>query len=229
MTLMVAIDDTGVLAHDFGPGGYNAQKFQQFLEDKLFPTLNHCCTIVLDNAHFHKTDTVATCCHWHDHKLLFLCPYSPHLNAAEHVFSKVKGFIKKQTVADANGLLAHVNTAIERVSADNTTGWIRDVHRNFLIAHAGQSLGVFYSNQDHLLDIEAVHHEELARLAEMDRLQAEQPEGDDGDDIESEMEEEGEEEDEEEVEEVVEQVDDEQENAQHHHSPPHTRSGHQFR
>ncbi|KAF8924789.1 hypothetical protein BGZ47_003699, partial [Haplosporangium gracile] len=97
-------------------------------------------------------------------------------------------------------------SVIERVSASNTTGWIRDVHRNFLIAHAGQSLGVFYSNQNHLLDIEAVHHEELARLAEMDRLQAEQPEGDNEEDIEFEMEEEDEEkeEEEEEVDDVVE-------------------------
>lgn len=237
MTLMVAIDSTGVLAHEFGPGGYNSQRFEQFLEEVLFPILGRRRTIVLDNARFHKTDAVAACCRRHGHKLLFLCPYSPHLNAAEHVFSKVKGFVKKQTVADADGLIAHVSTAIERITSDNASGWIRDVHRNFLLAHSGQSLGVFYSNQDHLLDIEAAHHEELARLNELDRLLADQSEGDDGEDIESEMDEEDEESEgsgDEEEQGVggmgnEEEVELQQEMARRHRSPPHTRSGLPFR
>ncbi|OAQ23347.1 hypothetical protein K457DRAFT_25210 [Linnemannia elongata AG-77] len=131
MTLMVAIDDAGVLAHDFGPGGYNAEKFEQFLEVKLFSTLDRRRTIVLDNARFHKTDA---------------------------------GFVKKLRAADADGLLAYVNTTIERVFASNTIAWIRDIHRNVLIANAGQSLRVFFSNQDHLLEIEAAHYEERPAL-----------------------------------------------------------------
>lgn len=69
-----------------------AQVFHDWLHKHLLPKLKHGTIIVLDNARFHKKKetedlvTKAGC------RLLFLPPYSPHLNPIEKLWGNMKKF-----------------------------------------------------------------------------------------------------------------------------------------
>ncbi|KAF9342523.1 hypothetical protein BGX26_007355, partial [Mortierella sp. AD094] len=77
------------------------------------------------------------------HTLLFLPPYSPHLNAAEFVFSSVKTHVR-QEVVQAETLPVHVASGLARIDAAMARGWIREVGRNFQLSLAGAPLGRLY-------------------------------------------------------------------------------------
>ncbi|OAQ28966.1 hypothetical protein K457DRAFT_75426, partial [Linnemannia elongata AG-77] len=83
MSSVVAVDQTGILAHHFKRGAYNQETFTKFLEDQVFPSPEPRHRILLmDNAKFHKTQRVRDPITGSGHTLLFLPPYSPHPNAA---------------------------------------------------------------------------------------------------------------------------------------------------
>jgi hypothetical protein len=95
MSLVIAVDKTGILAYHFKRGAYNQDSYTEFLKDNLFPQLGGRRRILLmDNARFHKTRKVQDAIDAGGHTLLFLPPYSPHLNAAESVFSSVKTHVR---------------------------------------------------------------------------------------------------------------------------------------
>lgn len=91
MSLVIAVDKTGILAYHFKRGAYNQDSSIKFLEDKLFPRFDDRHRILLmDSAKFHETQKVQDAITTGGHTLLLFPPYSPHLNAAESVFSSVK-------------------------------------------------------------------------------------------------------------------------------------------
>jgi len=49
----------------------------------------------MDNASFHRSDTIDQLCAEASVKLLYLPPYSPDLNPIEEFFAKLKAFIKR--------------------------------------------------------------------------------------------------------------------------------------
>ncbi|KAF9301305.1 hypothetical protein BG003_002876, partial [Podila horticola] len=56
MSLVIAVDETGILAYQFKRGAYNQETFAEFLENQLFPHLEaRRCILLMDNARFHKT------------------------------------------------------------------------------------------------------------------------------------------------------------------------------
>jgi len=97
----------------------------------------------MDNARFHKTQQVQDAITTGGHTLLLLPPYSPHLNAAESVFSSVKTHVR-QEVIEAETLAGHVASSLARINAAMARGWIREVGRNFQLSLAGAPLGRLY-------------------------------------------------------------------------------------
>ncbi|KAG0256280.1 hypothetical protein BGZ95_005542 [Linnemannia exigua] len=83
----------------------------------------------MDNARFHKTQKVQDAITTGGHTLLLLPSYSPHLNAAEPVFSSVKTYVIQEVV-----------------EAETLAGQVRgsEVGRNFQISLAGAPLGRLY-------------------------------------------------------------------------------------
>ncbi|KAG0247409.1 hypothetical protein BGZ95_008715 [Linnemannia exigua] len=98
----------------------------------------------MDNARFHKTQRVQDSITGNGHTLLFLPPYSPHLNAAESVFSSVKTHVR-QEVIQAEILAGHVERGLARIDAAMARGWIREVGRNFQLSLAAAPLGRLYN------------------------------------------------------------------------------------
>lgn len=92
----------------------NKNAFLAFLETTLLPTLAQGSVLVLDNWTVHHGNDVKELVEGCGCELLYLPTYSPDLNPIEHLFAKVKAFIKAlrpDTVATlVNAFCAAVKT-----------------------------------------------------------------------------------------------------------------------
>lgn len=151
MSLLVAIDHTGILTYNFKHSAYNQESFTEFLQDKLFPILQEGppCYLLMDNAKFHKTKRVRDAIADTGHIQKLLPPYSPHLNAAESIFSSVKVHVHKEVVK-AETLSGHVSNALRQITATMATGWICEVGWNFELSILGCCLGDLYDTRQAL-------------------------------------------------------------------------------
>lgn len=71
-------------------GTCNAALFNAWLEQHLLPILKPGSVIVLDNAAFHKSRKTIELIKAAECKILFLPPYSPHLNPIEKLWANIK-------------------------------------------------------------------------------------------------------------------------------------------
>lgn len=71
-------------------GTCNTLLLNAWLTDHLLPALPAGSTLVLDNAAFHKAASTQAIVAQAGHQLLFLPPYSPHLNPIEKLWANLK-------------------------------------------------------------------------------------------------------------------------------------------
>lgn len=88
--LLAARNREDLLAPVLIPGSINAVVFETWLAEQLLPTLPPHCLLVLDNARFHRPESVTEMATAAGHEVLFLPPYSPDLNKIEHDFAALK-------------------------------------------------------------------------------------------------------------------------------------------
>lgn len=90
---------TGIVAAQMGrdilapctyDGTMNHERFENWFETQLLPSLPKETVIVLDNASFHRKETLYSLAQKQDCFLIFLPPYSPQLNPIEHFWSWLK-------------------------------------------------------------------------------------------------------------------------------------------
>ena len=86
-------------------GTCSALLVEEWLENHLFKELTESSLIILDNAPFHRKSKLHELAEKHDHKILFLPPYSPDFNPIEQTF----GVLKRRR------LYAPANTTIEQL------------------------------------------------------------------------------------------------------------------
>lgn len=87
ITVILAVSpESGIVAFDLKFATGNTITFTDFLKRKLLPALSRepRRLLVLDNTSFHHSEPVQTAVEQSHHDLLFLPPYSPHLNLAEY-------------------------------------------------------------------------------------------------------------------------------------------------
>jgi hypothetical protein len=101
-------------------GRLNAQHFLQSLE-ALLPTLRRPTVLVLDNASVHRAKVVqAKRREWKAKglRLLFLPPYSPHLNRIEVLWRQMKyRWLEPDTYCDFPTLCHHVTSLLDQVGS----------------------------------------------------------------------------------------------------------------
>lgn len=71
-------------------GNCNTEVVNGWLEHMARPYLNDNVVVVMDNAAFHKSKETERIITKTGAKLLFLPPYSPHLNPIEQTFGTIK-------------------------------------------------------------------------------------------------------------------------------------------
>lgn len=71
-------------------GTCNTIFFNEWLENHLIPALPDRSVVILDNATFHKSRKTVKLLKAAGHTILFLPPYSPHLNKIEKLWGTIK-------------------------------------------------------------------------------------------------------------------------------------------
>jgi len=145
VSLVAAVGREGIIASEVMLGAFNSEKYEAFFANKLLGALKGPRTIIMDNVPFHRTNAVRDLIQAKGYTCLHLPPYTPHLNAAEWVFSNVKAHVKKQDLKDRETLTEHINNGLHRITPDMCIGWMREVNRNFGRANRGEPLGRLYT------------------------------------------------------------------------------------
>jgi transposase len=103
----------------------NKNAFLSFLETTLLPTLPKGSVIVMDNWSVHHGDEVRKLVKRFGCELLYLPTYSPDLNPIEHLFAKVKAFIKSLCPDTTDKLIQAFCAAVETVSPEHALNAFR--------------------------------------------------------------------------------------------------------
>ncbi len=88
--LAARMPDGSLEATQLWEGTCNSAIFNDWLENRLGPFLNHDHIVIMDNAAFHKSDKTRQILRDRGATLLYLPPYSPDLNPVEHDFAALK-------------------------------------------------------------------------------------------------------------------------------------------
>lgn len=98
-SIIAAINVDGNVAYNIIEGSMNKYKLFWWTYLELLPRMNAYpnpnSIIVLDNVSFHRNLMFRALCRAHGVKLMYLPPYSPHLNIIELLFNAIKACLKK--------------------------------------------------------------------------------------------------------------------------------------
>ena len=97
----------------------NKNAFLCFLETTLLPTLAKGSVLVMDNWTVHHGDDVRDLVDAAGCELLYLPTYSPDLNPIEHLFAKVKAFVKRSRPDSMDNLTHAFGEALKTVTPEN--------------------------------------------------------------------------------------------------------------
>lgn len=97
----------------------NKNAFLSFLETTLLPTLPKGSVIIMDNWSVHHGDEVRELAERFGCELLYLPTYSPDFNPIEHLFAKVKAFIKSLLPDTIDNLIQAFCNAVKTVTPQN--------------------------------------------------------------------------------------------------------------
>jgi len=96
--ILPAYTQDGIILARVFQGSTDTTVFEDFIEQLL----HHCgkwpkpkSVLIMDNASFHRSNTIDQLCAEAGVKLLYLPPYSPNLNPIEEFFAELKVFIKR--------------------------------------------------------------------------------------------------------------------------------------
>ena len=101
------------------PDTVNKNAFLTFLEFVLLPTLAEGSVLVLDNWTVHHGEEVRELVERFGCELLYLPTYSPDLNPIEHLFAKLKAFIKALRTETLDALIQAFCDAVKTVTPEN--------------------------------------------------------------------------------------------------------------
>ena len=124
-TILSSIRLNGETAYTTYSGGTTGDRFVEYLEKVLIPTLHEDDVVIMDNMRSHHVKKVAEVLNKAKIQLLYLPPYSPDFNPIEKMWSKMKAIMRKMKIRDSTLLPDAVKKAIEYVRISDCKGWFR--------------------------------------------------------------------------------------------------------
>lgn len=132
VTVIGAIALDGLRAQQIVQSKFDGPAFIEFLDKSLGPTLREGDIVVMDGPRLHRVVGVAeTLAKW-GATPLYLPAYSPEFNPIEMCWSWMKAWVRTRAPWVMDRLLAAVEEAWARLTADLCVGWIR--HCGYAIA-----------------------------------------------------------------------------------------------
>jgi transposase len=104
-------------------GATNANVFETYVEQVLWPTLREGQVVIMDNLSAHKGERVRELIEGRGCELVYLPSYSPDFNPIEEAFSKMKGLLRKAEARSREALLEAIGTAISAVTDQDARGF----------------------------------------------------------------------------------------------------------
>lgn len=126
-TILSSIRLNGETAYTTYIGGTTGEKFVDYLENVLLPTLEKGDVIIMDNMRSHHVKSVKDTIEKAGMILLYLPPYSPDLNPIEKMWSKLKAIMRKLKIRLACELNSAVDAAFKEISPSDCVGWFASV------------------------------------------------------------------------------------------------------
>lgn len=106
-------------------GSVDGALFEVFVRDHLAPYLMPGDVVVWDNHAIHKGPAVRELIEARGATLHPQPRYSPEVNGAEPLWSKVKGRVRRARADTAEALDTALRSAVEAVTASDVAGWMR--------------------------------------------------------------------------------------------------------
>lgn len=108
-------------------GTLNTAVFLSFIESFLKTTLKPGQVLVMDNAPVHKALAVIEALNDINIKVIYLPPYSPHLNPIEYAWSVAKTFLRKVCLQTTRDLYYFIGKAINKISSAHAIAFFHHV------------------------------------------------------------------------------------------------------
>ena len=122
-TILSSIRLDGSYAYTTYSGGTTKERFMDYLEKTLFPTLTENDIIIMDNMRTHHATAVTELAERLNIHILYLPPYSPDLNPIEKMWSKIKSILRKTKARTTEDLQEAINNAFKQISVSDCEGW----------------------------------------------------------------------------------------------------------
>ena len=122
-TILSSIRSDGSTVYTTYQGGTTGDRFVEYLENFLIPTLHEGDIVIMDNMRSHHIKKVAEVLHKAKMHLLYLPPYSPDFNPIEKMWSKIKAVLRKLKVRSACLLDDAIKYAFSCVIQSDCVGW----------------------------------------------------------------------------------------------------------
>jgi transposase len=111
-----ALKVDGILTAFCYEGTLTAFLFAFFVKEFLVPVLTPSNVVIFDNARSHYDEDAIAMIETTGAGVIFLPPYSPELNPIEHIWSKVKSFLKKTLISNTQELYQAIAKALETIT-----------------------------------------------------------------------------------------------------------------
>ena len=110
-------------------GAMNKLTFEMYVEFCLVPSLSSGDVVMMDNLSSYKGVLVRELIESIGAHLVYLPPYSPDLNPIEHIWSKVKSYLRKVGVRSLLALQYAIGEALCTITAKDIAGWFKHCGR----------------------------------------------------------------------------------------------------
>lgn len=100
-------------------GSVNKASFLSYLKDVLLPTLAKGSVLVMDNWTVHRGKDVTALVQSFGCSVLYLPTYSPDFNPIEHLFAKIKSFVKSARPKTRQELFAAFTQGVLAVTPED--------------------------------------------------------------------------------------------------------------
>ena len=122
-TLVAALLPTEIAAPMLLEGAIDSAAFEAYIEQGLCPILRVGQIVIMDNLSSHHTRKVRTLIEARDCTVLFLPTYSPDFNPIEHLFSKVKEWLRAVAARTQEDLDQAIVEALAQIIPQDIRGW----------------------------------------------------------------------------------------------------------
>ena len=125
ISLVGALELSGITAITMVEGAVDGVAFEAFLEKMLAPTLRPGAIVLMDNVKTHKGKKVEEIIGSTGAQLRYLPRYSPDFSPLENCWSKLKELLRKTAARTADTLEEGVKNAVDQITEKDIKGWFK--------------------------------------------------------------------------------------------------------